>query len=100
MVRVAMLSRWHVHADEYASRVDDEEQAQVVAVWDEEPGRGQGWASELGVGFEADLDRLLARDDIDAVAVAAPTNMHPEVMLRAAQAGKHTHSGPELVRPQ
>ena len=89
MVRVAMLSRWHVHADEYASRVNDEERAQVVAVWDEDPGRGRGWASDLGVDFEADLDRLLARDDIDAVAVDAPTNMHPEVMIKAARAGKH-----------
>ena len=89
MVRVAMLNRWHVHADEYATRVNDEEQAQVVAVWDGEPERGQGWATELGVDFEADLDRLLARGDIDAVAVDAPTNMHPEVMIKAAQAGKH-----------
>ena len=89
MVRVAMLSRWHVHADEYASRVNAEERAQVAAVWDEEPERGQAWARELEVDFEADLDRLLARDDIDAVAVDAPTNMHPEVMIKAAQAGKH-----------
>jgi 1,5-anhydro-D-fructose reductase (1,5-anhydro-D-mannitol-forming) len=89
MVRVAMLSRWHVHADEYASLVNDEEQAQVAAVWDEEPERGRSWAGELGVDFEADLDHLLARDDVDAVAVCAPTNMHPEVMIKAAQAGKH-----------
>lgn len=89
MVRVAMLSRWHVHADEYASRVNAEERAEVVAVWDEDPERGQGWAGELGVDFEADLDRLLGRDDIDAVAVDAPTNMHPEVMIQAARAGKH-----------
>ena len=89
MVRVAMLSRWHVHAGEYATRINDEERAEVAAVWDEEPERGQGWAGELGVDFEADLDRLLGRDDIDAVAVDAPTNMHPEVMIQAARAGKH-----------
>lgn len=92
MVRVAMLSRWHVHADEYASRVNDEEQAQVVAVWDEEPDRGQGWAGDLGVDFEADLDRLLARDDIDAVAVDAPTNMHPDGKTRV-----QARSGPEAT---
>lgn len=89
MVRVAMLSRWHVHANEYAACVNGEEQAQVIAVWDEHPERGRGWAGELGVDFEVDLDRLLAREDIDAVAVNTPTNMHPDVMIRAAQAGKH-----------
>ncbi len=89
MVKVAMLSRWHVHADEYASCVNGEEQAQVVAVWDEDPERGRGWAGELGVDFEAELNTLLARDDIDAVAVNAPTNMHSDVMVSAAQAGKH-----------
>lgn len=89
MVRVAMLSRWHVHADEYASRINDQKQAQVVALWDEEAKRGRDWTSELGVDFEADLDRLLARNDIDAVAVNAPTNIHPEVIIKAAQARKH-----------
>ena len=89
MLRVAMLSRWHVHADEYASRINGQKQAQVVAIWDEEAERGRDWASELEVNFEADLDRLLARDDIDAVAVDGPTNMHPEVIVKAAQAGKH-----------
>ena len=47
MVRVAMLSRWHVHAAEYAARVNGERQAQVVAVWDEMPERGREWADEL-----------------------------------------------------
>ena len=89
MVRVAMLSRWHVHADEYAARVNGESQAQVVAVWDEMPERGREWADELEVGFETDLDHLLTRDDIDAVAVCAPTSIHPEVMIKAARAGKH-----------
>ena len=84
-----MLSRWHVHADEYASRINAEERAEVAAVWGEEPERGQGWATELEVDFEADLDRLLGRDDIDAVAVDAPTNMHPDVMIKSARAGKH-----------
>jgi len=89
MVRIAMLSRWHVHAQEYADEINSLENAQVVAVWDEAPIRGQKWASSLSVPFETDLDKLLARDDIDAVAVVTPTNMHPTVMLKAAQAGKH-----------
>ena len=89
MLRVAMLSRWHVHANQYAAEFRNHAEADVCAVWDEDPARGEAWAAELEVPFEADLDALLARQDIDAVAVVAPTNMHRDVMVRAADAGKH-----------
>lgn len=89
MLRVAMLSRWHVHANQYAGEIRANPDADVVAVWDEDPRRGTTWAEELDVPFEADLDALLASDDIDAVCVVAPTNLHRDVMVRAANAGKH-----------
>ena len=37
----------------------------------------------------SDLDELLAQDDIDAVIVDAPTSMHRDVIVKAANAGKH-----------
>ena len=89
MLRVAMLSRWHVHAHQYAQEIAQHENAGVAAVWDEDAQRGEAWASELGVPFEPDLHRLLARTDIDAVCVATPTNLHRQVMVGAAEAGKH-----------
>ncbi|MDE0444665.1 MAG: Gfo/Idh/MocA family oxidoreductase [Gammaproteobacteria bacterium] len=89
MLRVAMLSRWHVHANQYAGETRANPDADVVAVWDEDGRRGTAWAEELGVPFEADLDVLLASDDIDAVCVVTPTNLHGDVMVRAANAGKH-----------
>ena len=89
MLRVAMLSGWHVHAKGYANNIGSFPDAQVTAVWDEEPKRGKGWAKELGVPFEADLKKCCARDDVDAVVVNAPTSMHPEVMIAAAKSGKH-----------
>ena len=89
MLRVAMLSRWHVHADQYAREIRAHPDADVTGVWDEDATRGGAWATELGVPFEADLDAFLARDDVDAVCVVAPTNLHRDVMVRAANAGKH-----------
>ena len=89
MLRVAVLSRWHVHADQYAREVAANDRAEVVVAWDEQPDLGAEWAAKLGVPFEPDLGRLLVRDDIDAVTVTAPTDMHPDVMVRAAEAGKH-----------
>ncbi len=89
MLRVALLSRWHVHADQYAREIRVHPDAELGAVWDEDAERGRAWAAELGLPFESDLARLLARSDIDAVCVTAPTNRHREVMVAAAEAGKH-----------
>lgn len=87
MLRVAMLSKWHVHAQGYANQVK-EYGAQIRVVWDEDPQRGAQWAESLEVDFEPDLDALLARTDVDAVVCCAPTAMHKEVLVKAANAGK------------
>ena len=89
MLRVAMLSRWHVHANQYAQEIQQNANAEVAAVWDEEADRGAAWAQELEVPFQPDLDALLANPDLDAVCVVTPTNRHREVMVSAANAGKH-----------
>lgn len=89
MLRVAMLSKWHVHAQGYARDFLKTGKAEITAVWDEKPERGAEWAESLGCDFEADLDKLLARDDVDAVCCCTPTTMHTDVLLRAAKAGKH-----------
>lgn len=84
-----MLSGWHVHAKGYANEFQAHPDCTIAAVWDEDPQRGQAWAQELNAPFIADLDQLLARDDIDAVAITTPTNLHHDVMLRCIAAGKH-----------
>ena len=89
MFRVAMLSRWHVHADEYAKEFANHPDTHVQAVWDEDRLRGKAWADELSVDWFEDLDQLLSSDSIDAVGVVTPTNLHREVMVKAAKAGKH-----------
>lgn len=89
MIRVAMLSFWHVHARDYARQVSEHPSTEIVAVWDELPQRGTAEAERLSVPFYASLDELLARDDVDAVVVDAPTNTHHDVMMKAAKAGKH-----------
>ncbi|MFC0211352.1 Gfo/Idh/MocA family protein [Paenibacillus chartarius] len=89
MIRVAMLSYWHVHAGDYAKQASEHPETQIVAVWDELPERGQKEADLLGVKFYADVHDLLAQTDIDAVIVDAPTNLHRDVLAAAAKAGKH-----------
>ena len=89
MIRVAILSYWHVHAEGYTQEFMNTPSCQVTCLWDELPERGRKMAEKFAVPYEPCLDALLAREDVDAVCVNAPTNMHPEVMVKAANAGKH-----------
>ncbi len=89
MLQVAMLSRWHVHADDYARQAMEHPELNVSLVWDEEPQRGKQWAAQLGVPFEEKLDDVLENPAIDAVIICTPTNMHKEVISRALLSGKH-----------
>jgi 1,5-anhydro-D-fructose reductase (1,5-anhydro-D-mannitol-forming) len=89
MIRVAMLSFWHVHAKDYAREAAEHPDTEIAAVWDEVPERGRKEAEERGVKFYGDLAELLAQPDIDAVIVDTPTNLHRDVMVAAAKAGKH-----------
>ncbi len=89
MLRIAMLSKWHVHASGYAKEFLSTGKCQITAVWDEDADRGKEWADSLCCDFEADLDALLAREDVDAVCCCTPTTMHTDVLTRVAKAGKH-----------
>lgn len=92
MVRVGLLSWWHVHAKDYAGDADAHPGAQLVATWDEDAERGQQEAQKRGLRWYGSYAELLNAPDIDAVIVTTPTNMHREVMLAAAQAGKHIYT--------
>jgi 1,5-anhydro-D-fructose reductase (1,5-anhydro-D-mannitol-forming) len=89
MINVAILSFWHVHADEYTQEANRHPGTEVVAIWDELPERGRKEAVKRGVTFYESIEDLLANPDIHGVIVVTPTNMHRDVMVAAAKAGKH-----------
>jgi predicted dehydrogenase len=88
-MRIALLGFWHVHAKDYAADAAAHPETEIVAAWDDDRERGATRASQLGVPFVADLDALLARDDIDGVIVTTKTSAHPAVIGAAVAAGKH-----------
>ena len=89
MLKVAMLSGWHVHADGYAKEFSSLPDVALNYMWDEDAARGAEFSKKYGMEFIPSLDELLAKDDVDAVCVNAPTNMHRDVIVKAAKAGKH-----------
>ena len=47
-------------------------------------------AETYGAGFAGtDLDQVLARDDVDAVILCTPTQLHAQQSIAALRAGKH-----------
>jgi 1,5-anhydro-D-fructose reductase (1,5-anhydro-D-mannitol-forming) len=89
MLRLALLSFWHVHAKDYERDANEHPGTEIVAAWDEQPERGRREAEKRGWRFYEQLDELLANPEIDGVIVTTPTSLHREVMVAAAQAGKH-----------
>lgn len=84
-----MIGCWHVHAADYARAAQAHPETELVRVWDDDPDRGDAFAREFGIESVPDLDALLSREDLDGVLVTAATVDHRDVMIAAAQAGKH-----------
>jgi predicted dehydrogenase len=88
-MRLGLLSFWHVHAADYAQEAADEADAEIVAVWDEQPERGRLEAAARGLEFVDDLDSVLGDPTIDGVIVTTATTVHATIIPAAAAAGKH-----------
>ncbi|HEY4390724.1 MAG TPA: Gfo/Idh/MocA family oxidoreductase [Paenibacillus sp.] len=88
-IRIGKASFWHVHAWDYTRQAQEHPDTEIVAVWDENEERGRKAAEQLGVPYYAKFDEMLANPEIDAIIVDAPTDRHEEVIIAAANAGKH-----------
>ncbi len=89
MVQLAILSGAHPHSAAWVNVARLMADMQIVAIWDDNLDRGKTMAQGAHADFESDLDVLLARPDVGAVAIASETSKHVELTVAAAQAGKH-----------
>jgi 1,5-anhydro-D-fructose reductase (1,5-anhydro-D-mannitol-forming) len=90
MLKLALLGFWHVHAKDYFRDALENPATQVTLAWDDDKTRGQTRTPQFrqDLRFVERLEDVLA-SDIDGVIVTTSTNIHPEVMIAAANAGKH-----------
>lgn len=89
MVNVALVGTWHVHFEGYANAIQSSPLCKITAIWDNDETTGKKYAQKYNCDFEADYDRLLQRQDVDAVMVCTSTDMHHNVIKKAAAAQKH-----------
>ena len=72
---------------ELARIMKEQEDAQVVAVYD--PENGETIAKELSCDAEQSLEALVSRPDVQCVIVATPNYLHKEPVILAAKHGKN-----------
>lgn len=88
MIRIAVLSFWHVHAKDYAREALAHEDVELAAIWDEDSARGAREAVERGVAFVPDLKAILSDPTISGIVVTTSTADHRAVIGAAIAAGK------------
>lgn len=74
-----------VHARNFAQNIPE---ARLLGVYDQNPAQAEQVAGELDTKAFADLEKLLLDPGLDAVAIAAPTFAHKDLVIAAAAAGK------------
>ena len=89
-MKAAVLGTWHVHADEYTRSLIENPASEVVMIWDSDIEKAKAFAEKHGVAeYTDDLEKVLSCPEIDSVAVCTATGEHPEVITKAAKAGKN-----------
>jgi len=90
MIGYGFMGRAHSNAYSKVSHFFPTEHTPVLkAVCARNKDRAQEFADNWGYeSIETDWKALLARDDIDAVDICTPNNLHREISLAAAEAGK------------
>lgn len=89
MINVALVGTWHVHFGGYARAVESSPFCKITALWDNDTENGKKQAEVFNCEFVENYDELLKRTDVDAVMVCTSTDLHHDVIKKAAEAGKH-----------
>ncbi|HZR17120.1 MAG TPA: Gfo/Idh/MocA family oxidoreductase [Verrucomicrobiae bacterium] len=90
LIGYGFMGRTHSNAFRKVANFFDLEYRPVLkAVCARDPAKVKAFASKWGYeSHETDWRKLLARDDIDLVDIACPNDMHREIAIAAAKAGK------------
>ncbi|HUX88176.1 MAG TPA: Gfo/Idh/MocA family oxidoreductase, partial [Chloroflexota bacterium] len=90
-LRVGMIGLTHPHSAMYLRTLESLDAVSGLVLCDPDPAARERVARECPKSEEAyaDLDAVLSRPDVPVLLVTLPTNQVPEVLVRAARAGKH-----------
>lgn len=85
-MKLAICGAWHVHAKDFV-KIALEEKVEIVGIYDENAELRHSLAEQFGLPEFLTLDELL-NSDADSVAIASSSDLHPEHMIKIANAKK------------
>lgn len=88
MIKLGFAGTWHVHFGGYVREFLSRGDVEVAALWDPDEEVAKAKGEELGCEYTTELDEFYKKD-FDAVLVCSATNIHKQVLIGAAKAGKH-----------
>lgn len=88
MIKLAILSCAHIHTKGYIEDIAKSGKAQLSAIWDDNVDRGERYAQASQAEFVADLDKLLARKEIDGFIICSENTRHLPLLRKALPVGK------------
>src|SRR5437899_406375 len=86
---VALVGGAHIHTPSFVELVKGRNDIRVKSVWDHDADRAQKRANELNAQVVKDVRTIWSDPEIVAVVIYSETNLHHELVIPAAQAGKH-----------
>lgn len=84
-MRTAILGVWHVHVDGYAQSA--QQYGEVLGAWDPDEALLKDFCARTGIPAYESLEQLLI-SQAEGVIVCAASNLHGELIVAAAEAGK------------
>ena len=88
-VHIGVLSHAHGHVNTYCAQMQDFEDVELVATWDDDAERGRQNAEKFGLEFRASPEAVVDDANIDTVMIGIETNRHADYVELAAGAGKN-----------
>jgi predicted dehydrogenase len=88
-IGIGVLSYAHGHVHSYSAEIRASEEAELIAVWDDDLERGQGAAQTYGAEFRPHLEGVLDDAGIELVIIASETSKHADLAVAACAAGKN-----------
>jgi predicted dehydrogenase len=88
-ITVAFVGVAHIHTPGYLDEVKKHADVRVKYVWDHDPKRAGRAAEKVGAQSVAEVKTIWSDPEISAVIILSETNLHSELVLAAAAAGKN-----------
>lgn len=98
MANLAFISTAHIHTKGFIDNIlKAGDGRRVIAVWDDEPGRGQRYAQMAGAPFESDIRKVMDNPAVDGFVICAENTRHRPLLEKLLPVGKPVFCEKPLV---